>query len=101
MRKREPCGDIYIFHAFRNGMDNILEQGFVGQDDSGFASIGNAVVFAKPLVDVLRLDIFCGRADKCNRFRLFECVVNGLVIAIERIGKVFQVLADECARLIF
>ena len=82
-------------------MDNILEQGLVGQDDSRFASTGNAIVFAKPLVDVLRLDIFCGRADKCNRFRLFECVVNGLVIAIERIGKVFQVLADECACFIF
>ena len=99
--KREPRGDVYIFHAFRNGVDNILKQGFVGQDDSGFASIGNAIVFAEPLVDVLRLDIFCGCADKCNRFRLFECIVNGLVVAIERIGKVFQVLADECARFIF
>ena len=101
LRKRESSGDVYIFHAFRNGVDNILEQGFVGQDDSGFASIGNAIVFAEPLVDVLRLDVFCGCADKCNRFRLFECVVNGLVVTIELIGKVFQVLADECARFIF
>ena len=101
LRKWEPRGDVYIFHAFRNGVDNILEQGFVGQDDSGFASIGNAIVFAEPLVDVLRLDIFCSRTDKCNRFWLIECVVNGLVVAIERIGKVFQVLADECACFIF
>ena len=58
-------------------MDDCLEERLVGKDDSGLATIGDAIAFFEPGRDVTGLDIVCGGRDDGDIFRgVFVGVLN-------------------------
>ncbi len=80
-------------------MDDRLQQSLVTQHDSGLPTVAGPTAFTYPIVDIACLYVFGGSTDELDGFRPLEIVLDVVVFAIEFIGKVVQVLADEVARL--
>ena len=70
-------GDVEFGDFGGYGVYDGLEQGFVGQDDGGLATSGDAVVFFEPGSDVAGLDVVGqGRDDGDFLGCLLVCVLN-------------------------